>query len=323
LAGGCSVDPDEQSELKSSRSNIVKVTGEIESANSAFFGPPTVPNIWQYTISFMAPEGQEVQAGTPILKFDPQELLTRLRDKSNALNEKQKQLEKQQVVSRDVMAELKLNQQEAIADLEKSRLKADIPVELLASRDYRQNKLLLKQAELTVALREQEIQKEQRVQDTEIDILKREVDVLQGEVAEFQISIDAMTVKAAVAGVVIHTVDRRNNKHEVGDQVWMGRRVLELPDLSKLQVHLEVPERESALIEIGQTVKFVVDAAPDQHFYGEIEELASVIHTKSRSQPARVFDATVSMKNPDATVMRPGMSVSAEINLESRVSEGP
>ena len=321
--GGCSQDHEKSAATSAESRGMVKVTGEIESASSAFFGPPAVPNIWQYTISFMAKEGRKVKAGTPILKFDPQELMTKLRDKKNALNEKQKQLEKQEIISREVMAELRLKQQETVSDLDRARLKADIPVELLANRDYQENKLILKQAELTLLLRNEELLKEQRVQDTEITILKREIAVLDGEVAQFQGSVDSMTVKAAGEGVVIHTVDRRNNKHEVGDNVWMGRRVMELPDLSQLQVHLEVPERESARIAVGQAVKFVVDAAPDEQFYGEIIELASVIHTKSRNQPARVFDATVSMKSPDLAIMRPGMSVSAEIYLDKEGSEGP
>jgi HlyD family secretion protein len=202
-------------------------------------------------------------------------------------------------------------------------LKADIPAELMASRDYKENKLILKQSELSLEAKNQELVKEQRVQDTEVNILKREITVLQGEVGQFQASVDSMTIKAAGSGVVIHTVDRRNNKHEVGDNVWMGRRVMELPDLSQLQVHLEVPERESARIAVGQRVKFVVDAAPDEQFFGEILELASVIHTKSRNQPARVFDAIISMNNPDPTIMRPGMSVSAEIYLQNRDSKGP
>lgn len=323
FGGGCGAGTDDGADQGAGGRDTVRVTGEIESASSAFFGPPVVPNIWQFTISFMAPEGREVKEGTPILKFDPQELMTQLRDKSNALNEKQKQLEKQKIVAREVMAELRLKQQEAVADLDKARLKADIPAALLASREYQQNKLVLKQAELTMVLRQEELKKEQRVQDTEIDILQREISVLQSEVAQFESSIGAMTVKAAGPGVVIHSVDRHDNKHEVGDNVWMGRRVMELPDLSRLQVHLEVPERESARIAVGQQVKFVVDAAPDQQFFGEIEELASVIHTKSRSQPARIFDATVSMKNPDPAVMRPGMSVTAEIQLNNAGGKKP
>ena len=322
LINGCSFETDQNITTNPAARDIVRVTGEIESASSAFFGPPSVPSIGQYTISFMAPEGRVVKAGAPILKFDPQELMTQLRDKSNALNEKQKQLEKQEILAQEVIAEVKLKLQEAIAGLDKARLKADIPVELLASRDYKEYKLLLKQAEFTLALRQQELEMEKRVQDTEISILKREIAVLRGEVTQYQGSIDSMTIKAAGPGVVIYTVNHRNDKHEVGDNVWRGRRVMELPDLSQLQVHLEVPERESARIAVGQSVKFVVEAAPDQQFYGEIIELASVIHTKSRNQPARVFDATVSMKDPDSSLMRPGMSVSAEIRLDSGVEKG-
>lgn len=322
LVAACSPEAEQNATLMSSDKDIVRVTGEIESANSAFFGPPAVPDIWQFTISFMAPEGRIVSAGTPIMKFDAQELMAKLRDKSNALNEKQKMLDKQEIVARELIAELKLKQQEAIADLDKARLKADIPIELLASRDYRENKLKLDQAELTKQLRDKEVEKEQHVQDIETTILRREIAVLESEVARFQSSIEAMTIKASSAGVVIHTVDRRHNKHEVGDNVWMGKRVMELPDLSQLQVHLEVPERESARISVGQKVKFVLDAAPDKQFYGEIIALASVIHTKSRNQPARIFDATVSMTNPDKSVMRPGMSVSAEIRLAAEDAKG-
>lgn len=323
LLVACSPGPEQSTATQSEKQDVVRVTGEIESANSAFFGPPVVAQIRKFTISFMAPEGRIVKAGMPILKFDPQELMTKLRDKSNALNENQKKLEKQEIVAREVIAELKLKQQEAIADLDKAKLKADIPIELLASRDYRENKLKLEQAELTRALRDQELEKEQHIQNTEIKILKREVAVLEGEVAQYKASIKAMTIKAGSPGVVIHATGHRNNKFEVGDNVWMGSRVMELPDLAKLQVHLEVPERESARIFVGQKVLFVLDAMPDQQFYGEITELASVIHTKSTTQQARVFDAIVSMNNPDKSVMRPGMSVSAEIRMGTQGTTGP
>lgn len=199
MAGGCSTDSEQSAatDMDTVTRDVVRVTGEIESASSAFFGPPSIPRIGQYTISFMTAEGRAVKVGTPILKFDTQELINLLREKSNALNEKQKQLEKQEIVAREVVAELKLSLQEAIAGLDKARLKADIPVELLASRDYRENKLLLEMAELTLSLRKQELEQERRVQDTEIIILKREIAVLQGEVEEFRGSIDAMTIKAS------------------------------------------------------------------------------------------------------------------------------
>ena len=72
----------------------LSVTGELRSANSLYFGPPAVADVWNYTIAFMAPDGEPIEAGRPLLRFDTQELMTRLRDKNNQLNEKRKELER-------------------------------------------------------------------------------------------------------------------------------------------------------------------------------------------------------------------------------------
>jgi len=313
LLSACSPDEEKKQSATSPGLDAVKVTGELKSANARFFGPPALPDVWNYTIAFMAPDGTVVKQGTPILRFDTQELMTRMNDKRNALNEKQKELEKARIVSREQIAEMELQIEEARAVLDKAILKADIPESLLAGRDYQENQLLLKRAQLDFELRQEELAKEKLIQVTEVEILEREAGILQAELDQLQNSISNMTVLAPGDGVVIHATDRRNNKLAVGDNVWMGRRVLEFPDLSLLEAHLEIPERDSARVHIGQEVVFTLDAIPDKKFLGEIVELASVIHTRSESQPDKVFDAKVLLRNPDTSLMRPGMSISALI----------
>ena len=114
----------------------VSVTGELRSANSRKFGPLPIPDIWNYTIAFMAPDGGLVSSGEPVLRFDTQELMTKTRDKRNTLNEREKELEKQLILGKEQLAELKLSVEEARAALDKAALKADIPKTLLASREY-------------------------------------------------------------------------------------------------------------------------------------------------------------------------------------------
>jgi multidrug resistance efflux pump len=315
LLAACGADPESMKIETGKGDAIIKVTGELRSANPHYFGPPAISDTWQFTIAFMAPDGALVKAGSPILKFDAQDLMTKVRDKENSLNEKQKELKKQKIVSREQLSDLKLAQAEAIADRDKAALKADIPDTLLARREYRENQLILEQAELMLLLRAEELEKEARIQETEQEILEREIGVLQADIARLQHSIGVMTINAPGNGVVIHAVGRHNNKASVGDNVWRGRRVIEFPDLEQLVVFLEVPERESARIAVGQSVKFILDAAPDRQFEGKIVELASVIHSRSRNQPARVFDATVELQILDPELMRPGMSVNAEIDV--------
>ena len=313
ISGSAGSKPDDQ--------NLVRVTGELRSANSRFFAPPRVSDKWQFTIAFMAPDGSIVKKGMPLLKFDTQELSTKLRDKNSNLNEKQKELQKQRIVSRDRVAEVRLALEEAKAARDKAALKADIPESLLASREYRENQLILQQAELNLELRKKELEKEIAIQALEEEILERDINVLAAEIDRLQQSIDAMTIIAPGDGVAIHAPGRHNSKPSVGDNVYRGRRVIEFPDLEQLEVYLEIPERESALVAVGQEVHFYLDAVPDRQFAGRIVELASVIHSKSINQPARVFDATVSLLKPDPELMRPGMSVSAEIRVPGK--DGP
>jgi hypothetical protein len=314
----CAPGEEPQSQADTPESGVVKVTGELQSANSAYFGPPAIPDVWRYTVAYMAPDGSMVAKGRPILRFDTQELMTKLRDKNNALNEKQKELEKARIVAREQLAELGLQVEEAKTALDKAKLKAEIPEELLAAKDYRENQLLAERARLAHALRKEELARERVIQETEVKILEREVAVLQVEADRLQASIQSMSIIAPRDGVVIHVRGHRGNKTAVGDNVWGGRRVIEFPDLAKLEAHVEIPERESARIRVGQTVRFTLDAAPDREFIGEIVELASVIHTRSVNQPDKVFDATVLLQNPDPELMRPGMNVNAEILVGQR-----
>lgn len=301
----------------------VKVTGSVHSANSSHFGAPVLVDIWQYTIAFMPPDGAFVKQGEQVLGFDTQELVTVLRTKENSLNEKGKELQKQDILTRERVAELRLLVEEARAEVGKAALKADIPERLQANRDYREHQLVLEQAKLTLALREALVKKEEAVMTTEASILQREIAVLEAEIEELQGAIDAMTIRAPVDGVVIHALDQQGNKLAVGDNVWGGRRVIEFPDLSRLELLLEIPERDSTDIAMGLPVSFRLDAAPDRVFHGQITELASVVHTKSSTQPAKVFDATVALLDPDPDLMRPGMSVNAEIELLPEREPGP
>jgi multidrug resistance efflux pump len=316
VLSGCGGDIAVESGEQAVRDSVA-VTGELQSSNSYFFGPPAIPDIWNYTIAFMAPDGSFVEAGRPILRFDTQELMTKLRDKRNQLNEKQKELEKARIVAREQLAELGLQVEEAKAARDKARLKAEIPENLLAAREFRENQLLLEQSELQYALKGEELAKERIVQRTEVEILEREVGVLEVETGRLQGSIDSMTMKAPAPGVVIHVRDRRGNKLDVGDNVWGGRRVIEFPDLEQLEARLEIPERESTRVSVGQPVRLRLDALPDREFTGQILTLGSVIHTRSTTQPDKVFDATVKLLDPDTELMRPGMNVSARILLEA------
>ena len=292
----------------------IKVTGEVRSANSVFLHPPPILGVYAFTIVHMGADGTRVEKGQTVLGFDAQDINRKILTKRNSLNEKEKELQKRNIVTREQLAEGRLLVEEARADVSKAALKADIPNTLLANREYRENQLLLDQARLTLALREAELKEEAVIQATEARILEREVNVLKTDIEELQKGVDVMSFKAPMDGVLIHSLDHNGNKKVEGDRIWIGQRVLEVADLRQLELHIEIPERDSARVAVGQAVSFTLDGAPNKAFHGTITELASVVHTKAMNQPP-ILDATVALVDPDPQLMRPGMSVNAEIQV--------
>ena len=125
--------------------------------------------------------------------------------------------------------------EQAKAARDKAALKADIPESLLASREYRENQLILQQAALNLELRKKELEKEIAIQALEEEILERDINVLAADIDRLQQSIDAMTIIAPGDGVAIHAPGRHNSKPSVGDNVHRGRRVIEFPDLDAIK----------------------------------------------------------------------------------------
>ena len=52
---GCKLDGGDDAVTSGDVSDVVvNVTGELRSANSRYFGPPAIPDIWNYTISYLS-----------------------------------------------------------------------------------------------------------------------------------------------------------------------------------------------------------------------------------------------------------------------------
>jgi len=115
----------------------VEVEGTLMSKDSSMLGSPRVERMYDYTITFMAPEGEEVGAGTPVLAFDTTELERRLLERQTASEAAGKNLEKLAGSLGQQALQQELRLAEAEARQRKAMLKADVPVDLSSARALR------------------------------------------------------------------------------------------------------------------------------------------------------------------------------------------
>jgi HlyD family secretion protein len=94
-----------------------------------------------------------------------------------------------------------------------------------------------------------------------------------------------------------------------GDQVSPGQAVIELTDLSKLFVDVEISEVDINQIQVGQKVTLTFDAILDQQFEGEIVEVSL---TGTNVQGVVNFNVTVEMTDLEEGI-RPGLTAAVNI----------
>jgi hypothetical protein len=103
-----------------------------------------------------------------------------------------------------------------------------------------------------------------------------------------------------------------------GDRAWTGAAIAEIPDLSQMRIELKLDEVDRGRLQLGQQLRISVDAIPDKEFLAELDwisPIASVVY-RGMGISEKSFPARATLKNLDPR-LRPGMSASAEVVIES------
>lgn len=296
----------------------VHATGQLQSAASFYVGCPSVERVWQYTISFMAPEGKPVNAGDMILGFDAREITQRLQLKQSELDTGVKELERLRLQEQQTQEDLALQREEERVNKQKAVRKADYPEDLIAANDLQKRRMELELAGLQEKLAENRVEFQNSGMKRRIEVQESKVRLLKAEVDRLLEDVRKMNVLAPKAGIVVYTPDWDGKKKAVGDTTWFGDTILELPDLGRMQMKAIVLEAQAGRVQTGQSVEVRLDSNPDRVYKGTVTSLGRVFRVKSDSQPAIVFDALVDLSESDPNLMRPGMAAGVDITVSSK-----
>jgi HlyD family secretion protein len=294
----------------------VEVTGTLRAVDSSVLGPPQVRDVWQFKIAMMADEGTEVKTGQPVIAFDASELQQRLQTKLADLDSARTEVEKKKVDIAVTVANDRLALAEVEARLRKASLIADQPFGLRANNEIAKARLDLELAGLEVGLVKRRIDATRRAGDEELGVLEATLAQVESEVKQIQDGIGRMERTAPRDGIVIHVANWRNEKKKVGDSCWVAERVVEIPDLSRMEADGEVEEAEAGRIREGQAVSLHLDAHPDHEYRAVVESISRAVQEKSWRNPLKIVHLTLSLEETDPERMRPGMRVRGEIEVD-------
>lgn len=296
----------------------VHAVGQLRSVASIYIGCPPIRRFWNYTISFMAPEGKSIKQGDLILRFDAKELREKLVLRQSELEAEKKELEKIRLVEQEKRDNLILQMAEAQMREKKARRKTLQPDDVIAMNEIKKILMDLELAEMQVRLFRSRVKNQNQRMKTLLYTQENKIKKLEGQVNEYQQAIAKLNVKAPKPGMLVYATDWNGRKKAVGDRCWVGSKILELPDLSQMQVAAVIPEPEAGKVKEGLAVEIRLDSNPDKVFKGKVKTLGRIFRTKSHHQPAIVFDVTIDILDPDPELMRPGMAAGVDIIVSSK-----
>ena len=315
LAGLWGSDPEVSRPVTVKRQDLVQTVemeGELQAVRSTEIGVPPVQNA-EFKIAFLVPEGTVVKKGQPVLGFDTEALQRQLVEKQAEFQEAAKKVDQKEIDLGLKLLDVEQRSAQAVAELGKAKLKADVPPEV-------QQRIELEKARLDHQGRERDLenlQAEKRVTqtlgDSELRSLRNQRDRARGRVQDLQSAIEKMTVKAPNDGIVVYRTNWQDQKKKVGDSMWFGETALAIPDLSEMRAEGFVDEAEGGAVAAGQPVTLRLEARPDLDIQGRVRAVGRTVRRRSWRTPLKVYKVDVVLTRTDPTLMRPSMRFRGEV----------
>lgn len=297
---------------------VVEATGRLEAAEAYEIGPPSVNGFWDYSLSWMIPEGARVAAGDVVARFDATEIEERLRDAQAVRETTRQEREKEERSLQLRIEQLELDLVKAEGDVRELDVEMDVPDGLLSSIDLERKRIARDLARERADFLREKIAFERTLVKSKLELLDVKLKDAESKIAYNEASRDRFAVKAPVAGIVVHVPKMRGgDRWEVGESVWMLAKILRVADTSTLQVEASLLESDAARIQPGQPAEIVVDALPGTIIRSKVARVGKVIREKSFQDRTKVVDVVLPIEGVDLESLRPGMGVHVTIETRS------
>jgi HlyD family secretion protein len=293
---------------------IIRCRGDLKAGRSAQIYTPIVPNL---RIAWMAAAGEPVAAGDSLIKFDSSSAQQQLAQKEAALRQQQASLDQ-------AVAQAKITAEQDASDLaqakytvERARLDAS-KEDILSKIDGAEKKVDLEVAEERLKVQEATVALHAASDRSKIASLTRLRDQAQGDVDVTKQRIGQMEIKAPIAGIPNYSPNYTqgwNNVRpfKVGDNVFAGMNLAEIPDLDTLEMDAKVEETDRGRIALANDVRVQIDSLPELSLPGKVDRISPLAELSTNEwPPTRTFRAYARVLHPDAR-LRPGMNGGMDI----------
>jgi HlyD family secretion protein len=293
---------------------VLLLDGELRAVRSrTIFGGSS----WgEFKIVYMPPEGTVVKAGDLVLELDSTNTLNKIKDTDEKIIAAENEIVRVKSQHESALRDLEVELSKLWLAYEQAKLKAKVPNEVVSRREFQEAQLALEKGKTEYENHLKKIEQKKQEQAAELQVKIIEKEKLKVQLDQAKSDLDQMKIKAPTDGMVLYT-DHWNERRklQVGDVVWPGWPVEQLPDLTEMEVLAQVNEVDGPRLSTGARAEVKLDSYPDKVITGEIKDISQTAIKANRMAKAKIFRVTISLDQTLMEIMKPGMSAMVSVTI--------
>jgi len=170
-----------------------------------------------------------------------------------------------------------------------------------------------------VAIQKRKQQKKLRslaiINQSELKKKEFEIQRLTSEIKSSKEQLDGLVIRSTKKGRIFRAMYYKDRKVQIGDNVWNGMPVVNIPDLSKMKVKIIATEGDYKRISENDVVEYTFDAMPKNRAWGKIVKKAPIGQPIQQNSKIKVFEIEASVDTSKLTP-DPGLTTNCKIILK-------
>lgn len=286
----------------------VKATPVTAPQSAGDFGP--------MKIAWLAQDGVPVKAGEVVVRFDPTEPEKQLRDGQADLAAATAKLQQEQIKSSTAV-----DNRDSAANLAGAELDQQRKFRSKDKEIFSRNTIVEAEIDETLAGAKQQHaesakQIERKLAHSKAGVIAVEKQKAQIAISHAKSALASMEIKAPHDGILVL---RRNWKGElprVGEQLWPGQKIAEIPLLDTMEAEVFVLEVDGSGITDKQPAEVLIEARPEVTYEAKIKLVDKLAKPRVPGVPVQYFAVVLELAKTDHAVMKPGQRVRATLILD-------
>jgi multidrug efflux pump subunit AcrA (membrane-fusion protein) len=267
-------------------------------------------------VAFLAKDGARLVKGDTVVEFDPYDAQREAADGEADLTAARAKIDKAKAEGTKNERSLGLDRDVAKEELDRAEtfkltdevlysrhqiIESQLDRELFAARADVAGKKLDASGKLSSA--------ERALGEIDASKAKLKVDIAEK-------GLRSLRVAAPHDGLLVLERNWRGEVPFVGDTLWPGQKIAELPDLSELEARVYVLEADGAGLKTGLKARLAIEGRPGEEHEATVTKVEPLAKTRDYQSPVKYFEATLSLGRTDPSFMKPGQKVRAVVRLE-------